>query len=108
MIDVPIESAVLLFDSGLNGETPRAAVRPLGHDDYYRYSHQVGACFTDFRKLDTRGQKLQLLVEAWHAAAFYGVPVALLNEALMAVPEYRDMLADNCLPKQFRGDRESF
>lgn len=108
MTDVPIASAVLLFDSGLNGETPRAAVRPLGHDDYYEYSHQVGACFTNYRQKSADQQKLQLLVEAWHAAAFYAVPVSMLHEAMLSVREYRDTLADDCLPKQFRDEREVF
>ena len=71
MTNVPLDKAMLLWNSGLNGGTPACVVRPLGHDDYYRYGSQVGACFTDFRKLDERGQKLQIMIEARAHAAVY-------------------------------------
>lgn len=104
--DVPLDKAMLLWNSGLNGGTPACVVRPLGHDDYYRYGSQAGACFSDFRKLDARGQKLQLMIDAWHIAAFYDVPIAMVQEALLVIPEYRSMLADDCLPRQFAHERQ--
>lgn len=106
MTDIPLNQAVLLWNSGLNGGTPAFVVRPLGHDDYHRYGSSVGACFADTRKLDGRGQKLQLMIDAWHIVAFYDVPVKMVREGLLVIPEYRDMLADDCLPKQFRHERE--
>lgn len=108
MQDVPLANAMLLWNSGLNGGTPACVVRPLGHDDYYKYGSSVGACFTDFRKLDARGQKLQIMIDAWHVAAFYAVPVEVVHQAMLVIPEYRSMLADDCLPKQFRHERDGW
>lgn len=106
MTDIPLAEAVLLWNSGFNRATPAFVVRPLGHDDYYKYGSQVGACFADTRKLDARGQKLQLMVDAWHIVAFYEVPIEMVRDGLLVIPEYRDMLADDCLPKQFRHERK--
>lgn len=105
MTDVAIADAVLLYDSGLNGGQARFAVRPLGHSDYDRYDYQVGACFSFWREMDTKSRKLQLLIDAWHAAAFYAVPVEIMKTELLRIPEYRDMLADDCLPREFQHER---
>lgn len=106
MTDIPIAEALSLWNSGTDGDEPAFAVRPLGHDDYYRYQCQNGACLRSWRDLDTLGQKLQLMIEAWHIAVFYLVPAKDIHEALLVIPEYRDMLADDCLPKQFWHERE--
>jgi hypothetical protein len=45
------------------------------------------------------------MIEAWHIVAFHGVPVAMVRDALMVIPEYRDMLAHDCLPQEFRHER---
>lgn len=103
--DVPIAVAMLLWNEGTKGSTPACVVRPLGHDDYYQYDTMVGACFSDFRELDTRGQQLQLLIEAWHAVTFHAVPSKMVHQALLVVPEYRSMLANDCLPRQFAAER---
>jgi hypothetical protein len=107
MSDIPLAEAMLLWNSGFNGATPAFAVRPLGHDDYYRYGSQVGACFTDWRKMDDQRRRLQLMIDAWHIVAFYEVPIELVRDGLMVIPEYRNMLASDCLPKQFRHEREN-
>ncbi len=105
--DVPLCDAMLCWNSGLNGGTPAFAVVPhpdeLGASDRFDYS--VGACFTRWRNLDERGQKLQLMIDAWHIAAFYDVPVGLVREGLLVVPEYRDMLASDCLPPRFQHEQ---
>ena len=107
MSDVKIQNAVLLWDSGFGDETPRFAVRPLGHRDYDRFQHSVGACFADWQRTENVERlKLQLMVEVWHAIAFYGVPVDLVKPELLRIPEYRDMLADDVLPAEFRGERQ--
>ena len=107
MGDAKITEAMLLWDSGLRGETPRFAVRPLGHRDYDRFQHSVGACFADWQSIENVERlKLQLMIEVWHAIAFYGVPVDLVKPALLRIPEYRDMLADDVLPAQFQGERQ--
>lgn len=106
MRTVPIAEALLLWDSGFHGRTPKFAVRPLGHPDYDRYQYKVGACFTSWREKDARGQKLQLMIDAWHIVAFYDVPVEMVRDGLLVIPEYRDMLADDCLPREFRHERD--
>lgn len=105
-MDVPLEKAMLLWNSGINGGEPAFVVRPLGHNDYYRYGGSVGACFASTRAHDDRGKRLQLMIDAWHIVAFYGVPVAMVQEGLLVIPEYRDMLASDCLPRQFQRERD--
>lgn len=106
MNDVPLARALLLWDSPTMGDEPRFAVRPLGHRDYDKYQFKVGACFTDWQN-ETHPNKLQLrlMIEVWHIAAFYQVPTGLMVDELLRIPEYRDMLADDCLPSLFRGER---
>lgn len=108
MIDVPIRDAMLCWNAGFDGATPGFAV--VRHPDYddasSGYSSSVGACFMDWRKKDERGQKLQLLIDAWHIVAFYQVPIEMVRDGLLVIPEYRDMLAFDCLPEQFRSERD--
>ncbi len=52
-----------------------------------------------------KDRRLQLMVEAWHIAAFYKVPAEMIAEGLLVIPEYRIMLADDCLPKQYQVER---
>jgi hypothetical protein len=69
------------------------------------YEKTAGACYRYWRDLSPERMQLQLLVDAWHAAAFYGVPVRELHDALLVIPEYRSMLADDCLPREFAEER---
>lgn len=108
-MDIPLSQALLLWDAGLNGETPAFAVRPLGHPDYDHFRYKVGACFTEWRDMagsNPLGLKLKAMIELWHIAAFYAVPITMIHEAMLAVPEYRQTLADDCLPKKYRHERD--
>jgi hypothetical protein len=106
--DIPLATAMLCWNHGFKGATPNCEVvlwpDKAGASDPYQSS--VGACFSDFRKMDARGQKLQLMIDAWHVAAFYDVPIAMVQEALLVIPEYRSMLAEDCLPRQFAHERQ--
>ena len=111
MADIPIAHAMLCWNDGFDGKKPSFAIirHPDGlhASDPYRYS--VGACFDYWARLDANELKLRLLIESWHIVAFYSVPAPLVHEGLLAVPEYRDMLATDCLPEPFlrqRLDRE--
>lgn len=107
MTDVPIGKALLLWDSPSMGDEPRFAIRPLGHPDYDRYQFKVGACFSEWqRETNADKLKLRLMVEVWHIAAFYGVPVELMVEELLRIPEYRDTLADDVLPQRYQHERD--
>lgn len=107
-MDIPLGQALLLWNSNFNGDTPAFAVRPLGHPDYDRYRFKVGACFRDWQDMavsDPIGLRLKAMVELWHITAFYGVPVEMISEAMLAVPEYRALLAEDCLPKRYQHER---
>ena len=60
----------------------------------------------DMAKSDPKGLRLKAMVEIWHITAFYEVPATLVHEAMLCIPEYRDMLAEDCLPKQYRHERD--
>jgi len=110
MNDISIKHALLLWNRPMPGKASEFAVRPIGHDDYDRFDFKVGACFREWKELakadDIIGLKLQLMIEVWHAVTFHGVAVGNVHKALLCIPEYRDMLADDCLPREFRGERE--
>lgn len=106
-MDVPISKALILYTPPRNDMPAAFAIRPLGHPDYDKFAFKVGACFRTWQEdADPERLKLRLLIDVWHAVAFYDIPPKLAHEALLVIPEYRDMLADDCLPKQFWGERE--
>lgn len=108
MADIPLAQALLLWNSGFSGAKPAFAVRPLGHDDYWVYDGQNGACEARWQKFASESpEKLLLLamVELWHIAAFYKVPVEMIHKEMLVVPEYRKILADDCLPKEWQLER---
>lgn len=110
MADIPMKDALLLWNTPLcENHEPAFAVRPLGHPDYNRYDMQNGACFLSWREVAERPKPAllcQMMVELWHIVAFYRVPIEMVHEAMLVVPEYRNMLADDCLPEQWRFERE--
>lgn len=105
--DIPIADAMLCWTGGRHGDTPACKVvsypDELGLSDEYLCN--VGACFANWDAKSTVGQQLQLMIDAWHMVAFDKVPADMAHEALLVVPEYRSMLADDCLPSQFRNER---
>lgn len=108
MPDIPLKDALLLWDLGWDENGPRFAVRPLGHDDYYHYGSQNGACMADWQRLAEQPAPALLaktMAELWHIAAFYTVPIAMIHEAMLCVPEYRNMLAEDCLPSKYQHQR---
>lgn len=107
MQDIPLANANLLWNSGFDGEEPAFVVRPLGHRDYDRYDYQVGACTDKWQRLAVEPEKLLLLamVEAWHIAAFYKVPIEMVHEGMLVIPEYRATLAQDCLPTKYQHER---
>jgi len=108
-MDIPLAKALLLWNSKMTGKEPSFAVRPLGHPDYDRFTFKVGACFRDWQEMaesNPDGLRLKAMVELWHITAFYGVPVEMISEAMLVVPEYRALLADDCLPKRYQHERD--
>ncbi|WP_189675012.1 hypothetical protein [Sphingomonas glacialis] len=101
-MDIELENAMLVWT---RGEKVAVVRHPdtKGLSDEYQSS--VGACFAHWRKKDTNGRRLQMMIDAWHVAAFYEIPAEQIHEALIVIPEYRDMLASDCLPKRFQAER---
>lgn len=100
--DIPLSESMLCWSTG-------GPVRIVEHPDQAdlsdSYEKTAGACYAYWRGLTPDRMRLQLLVDAWHAAAFYDVPIKDLHAALLVIPEYRSMLADDCLPRQFSHER---
>lgn len=105
MNNIPLEHAIILWNSGSEDTEAGFAVRHVGHADYKNYRFKVGACFSKWETMSAEERKLQLMIDIWHVTAFYNVPASLMTDELLQIPEYREMLADGCLPKQFQGER---
>ena len=106
MSDIPLLNAMLCWNPGFKGAEPAFRVVPHPARGAARdLSHSVGACFSNWREMDEAQRKLQLMIDAWHIVAFYEVPVEMVREGLLVIPEYRDMLAGDCLPKAFQHER---
>lgn len=100
--DIPLSDAMLVWTRG-----ERVAV--VRHPDYDGasddFQSSVGACFSNWRAKDERSRRLQLMIDAWHIAAFYEIAASQVHDALLVIPEYRDMLADDCAPVEYRQER---
>ncbi|MES2497108.1 MAG: hypothetical protein V4618_13420 [Pseudomonadota bacterium] len=101
--DVPLNDAMLCWTGG---EKAAVLLHPDRTGASYAYGSSVGACFSNWREKDTIGQQLQLMIDAWHIVAFYDVPAETVHRALLVIPEYRSMLAGDCLPEAYRHERE--
>lgn len=112
-MDIPLMEAMLCYNTIGTRDPDEGWVKVIKHPARLNghiwedepYLMTVGACFSYWRKRDDIGRKLQLMIEVWHAVAFYGVPPDELHNALLVIPEYRTMLADDCLPSQFHYER---
>jgi hypothetical protein len=100
--DVPLSEAMLVWT---RGEKVGVVPHPdrAGYSDDFRSS--AGACWSTWRAMDDVGRRLQLMIEAWHISTFHEVPAAAVHEALLCIPEYRDMLATDCLPEEWQHER---
>lgn len=108
MQDIQLCDALLLWNLDPQVGLPAFAVRPLGHPDYERYQYQNGACmreWQEFAALPEPALLAKAMVELWHIVAFSKVPVDLVHAEMLKVPEYRNMLADQCLPQEFQHER---
>lgn len=103
MADIPLREAMICWNrDGGAIVVPHPDERGLA-DDYHT---SVGAAFGYWREMTHERRLLQMFIEGWHAINFYGVKPEDMHQALLSIPEYRDTLADDCLPDQFRDDRE--
>lgn len=108
MTDIPLAQAMLCWNAGLEGARPEFKV--FHHPDQSGatrgFRASVGACFSNWKEMSDQERRLQLMIDVWHVAAFYEVPVSMIREALLVIPEYRDMLASDCLPTAYQHERD--
>lgn len=107
--DIQLCDALLLWNLHPRKDLPPFAVRSLGHSDYERYEYQNGACMREWQEFATLPAPALLakaIVELWHIVAFCKVPVDLVHAEMLKVLEYRNMLADECLPPEFQHERD--
>jgi hypothetical protein len=82
--DIPLSEAMLCWSRG-------ASVRVVEHPDERGlsddYDSSAGACYSYWRGQSPDRMRLQLLIDAWHVAVFYDVPVADIHSALLVIPE---------------------
>ena len=102
--DIPLLHAMLVWSTGeAVGVVPHPDERRLSD----RFRSSVGACFVkDWPAMSDEARKAQFMVDLWHVAAFYDIPAEAVHEAALSVPEYRDMLASDCLPQQYQHERD--
>lgn len=101
--DVPLDNAMLVWTRGERvGVVPHPDSKGLSK----RFQSSVLACFAYWDRIDAIGRKLMLMTEAWHLAAFDNIPAPAVHEALLCIPEYRAMLADDSLPDEFQHERD--
>lgn len=105
MGDIPLIKAMVCANSGKEWDSLGPRVKVFHYPDVHMlssgYSWSIGACDMRWSRVDDAGRKLLLMIEAHHLAVFHDVPARLIHEALMVIPEYRDMLAEDCLPAEF-------
>lgn len=108
MDDIRLCDALLLWNAGLDARPPAFAVMPFGHADAGLYEYQNGACTGEwqaFAELPAPALLAKAMVELWHIVVFSNVPATMVHAEMLKVPEYRDMLADDCLPPAFLHER---
>jgi len=97
--DVPLYDAMITW----NGLADVSATYKLGiaivpHPEpdfcrHWKLSNSAGACYTYWRELSTPRRLLQLYTEAWHIVGRDLVPMEMVHDALLVIPEYRDTLS---------------
>ena len=105
-MDIELKDAVLLWTSPINGDEPGYLVARLGSKAYDEFDNQAGACISHWREFDDAGRLMRLMIEAWHAVVFDKVPAEMVHKALLVIPEYRAIISGDCLPDEFRHERE--
>lgn len=120
--DVPLQSAMLLWDDGGdhghggNAERTKASASPLildhslSADGPENFDNATGACFSHWREMPTSEQLAELMRDAWMAVVRDKVDPQAMHHALLVVPEFRAILHPGDLPPEYQvagepGDR---
>lgn len=98
--DIALSSAIIGIDHSTGEVAVMAAPDETRQRD--RFPHVFGACdpyWSDHGEDALRGE---LLVQIWHAVTLLGVLPSAIHEALLVLPEYRDLMPIEALPKPYR------
>lgn len=101
--DIPLSEAMLVWT---RGERVGVVPHPDHKDRSSQFRSSVGACFAGWRDMDETERLAQFLIDIWHVAAFYEIPAEAVHQAALAVPEYRNTLARDCLPEEYQHERD--
>ena len=111
MSDIPLIDAMICANAGKDYDPLGPRVKVFRHPYYdmlsREYSWSVGACDDRWDRSDDLGRKLLLMIEAHHLFAFHNIPAPMVHEALMVIPEYRDMLSYDVLPARYQQERDA-
>ena len=98
--DIALSSAIIAIDN------QRKDVSVIAFPDLPRqrdrYSHVFGACDPYWSECSRDALRGELLMQIWHAVTFLDVPPAAVHEALLVVPEYREIMLAESLPREYR------
>lgn len=90
---IPIEKAMILWNSKSEGGGIKVVEHPETNREFRHLHKSGGACYSYWRKMTTEQLKNRLMVEAWDIAVRDGLDPREIHDALMVVPEYREMLS---------------
>lgn len=109
MNTIPLKDAMIAFNpvnrfiSSRGGEPGQVMV--VTHPDTHQISKHLSDTVApkwDLDRVDLSKSsreelflRMKLMVEAWHIACRDAVPLANIHEALLVIPEYRDMLSED-------------
>lgn len=98
-LDIDLAEAVICTDKDFN----RVAVCHIGQTQApsLDYPFIFGACFPYWQRAGDAGRVTDLLIEIWHAVAVLGISADVINEALMIIPQYRDIMPPEIVPRKF-------
>lgn len=92
-MEIPIEKAMILWNPKNEGGGIKVIRNPERSREFRHLHCSAGACYAYWAGMTTEQRKTKLLIEAWHIAVRDGLDPKEIHEALMVVPEYREMLS---------------
>lgn len=98
--DITLEEAIVAID------VARSDVCVLRVPDEARvrdaYPHVFGACDPFWAECGREAQQGELLLQIWHMVALLGMDPVRLHQALVVIPQYRELMPVEALPRPYR------
>ncbi len=92
MSEIPLEDAMILWNSAPPKGDGRIKVVWHMREDDSGFSKSSGACFASWMEGTREDREHYLLHTIWDIAVNFGIPVTRIHEAMLVIPEYRDMI----------------